>query len=283
MRVMAERPPTFFERGTLWNSIVERTAHALASGALVPIRTEAELIEDEGVPFLIRVVSNLERKARAVQPPAEGKPPKNPFLPPYEEDLFVSLVPPAHACLINKFNVFDYHALIVTQAYEEQDSLLTPADFEALLTCMAEFDALAFYNGGRTAGASQPHKHLQLVPVPLAAGGLRTPMDEAIARGSLPFRHALGPPLREPTQAHALYGELLRAVGCEQPGTAYNLLATRQWTLVVPRTQECFESISLNSLAFAGSLLVKNREQLERVRAVGPMALLRAVTGTSGA
>jgi ATP adenylyltransferase len=283
MRVMAERPPTFFERGTLWGSIVERTAHALASGALVPIRTEVEVIEDAGVPFLVRVVSNLERKARAVQPPSDGRPPKNPFLPPYEEDLFVSLVPPAHACLINKFNVFDHHALLVTQAYEEQDSLLTPADFEALLTCMDEFDALAFYNGGRIAGASQPHKHLQLVPVPLATGGLRTPMDEALARGRLPFRHALGPPLREPAQAHALYGELLRAVGCEQPGTPYNLLATREWTLVVPRTQECFESISLNSLAFAGSLLVKNREQLERVRAVGPMALLRAVTGTSGA
>ncbi|MFL5346015.1 MAG: DUF4922 domain-containing protein [Hyalangium sp.] len=280
---MAERPRTFFERGTLWSSLVERTAHALASGALVPIRTEVEVVEHEGVPFLVRVVSNLERKAKAVQPPSEGKPPKNPFIPPYEEDLFVSLVPPAHACLINKFNVFDHHALIITQAYEEQDSLLTAADFEALLTCMAEFDALAFYNGGRIAGASQPHKHLQLVPVPLAAGGLRTPMDEAIARGRLPFRHALGPPLQEPAQAHALYGELLRAVGCEKPGTPYNFLATRQWTLVVPRTQEAFESISLNALAFAGSLLVKNREQLERVRAVGPMTLLRAVTGPPGA
>ncbi|WP_224370594.1 ATP adenylyltransferase family protein [Hyalangium versicolor] len=281
MRLMVEPSPTF-ERGTLWRAIVERTAHALASGALVPIRTEVEHVEHEGVPFLVRVVSNLERKAKAAPPP-DGKPPKNPFLPPYEEDLFVSLVQPAHACLLNKFNVFDYHLLLVTQAYEDQDSLLTPADFDALLTCMAEFDSLAFYNGGRLAGASQPHKHLQLVPVPLDPGGLRTPMDEAIARGRLPFRHALGPPLKDPAQAHALYRDLLRQVGCEEPGTPYNLLATREWTLVVPRTQETFESISLNSLAFAGSLLVKNREQLERVRAVGPMSLLRAVTGSSGA
>ncbi|WP_224249947.1 ATP adenylyltransferase family protein [Hyalangium gracile] len=281
MRLMVERSPNF-ERGTLWRTVVERTARALASGALVPIHTEVEVIQDEGVPFLVRVVSNLERKARAVQPPSDGKPPKNPFIPPYEEDLFVSLVPPAHACLLNKFNVFDHHALLVTQAYEEQDSLLTLADFEALLACMAEFDSLAFYNGGRLAGASQPHKHLQLVPVPLAAAGLRTPMDEAIARGRLPFRHALGPAPQDADQAHATYLRLLREVGCEQAGTPYNLLATREWTLVVPRTQETFDSISLNALAFAGSLLVKNREQLERVRAVGPMALLRAVTGTSG-
>ncbi|HLL06302.1 MAG TPA: phosphorylase [Myxococcaceae bacterium] len=265
----------------LWDAIVERTAKALASGALVPIHTEVERVEQGGVPFLVRVVSNLERKARAAQPPKEAGPPKNPFLPPYEEDLYVGPLPPAHECLLNKFNVFEHHALIVTRAFESQDSLLTPADFEALLAGMAGFDALAFYNGGRLAGASQPHKHLQLVPVPLAAGEHRTPMDEAIARGRLPFRHALGPPPREPAQAHATYMELLRAVGCERPGEHYNLLATRDWMLVVPRSHECFESTSLNALAFAGSLLVKNREQLERVRAVGPMAMLRAVTGTA--
>lgn len=264
----------------LWSAIVERTAKALASGALIPIHTEVELLEDDGVQFLVRVVSSLERKAKATRPPSEGGPPKNPFLPPYEEDLYVGPLPPAHVCLLNKFNVFEHHALLVTRDYEEQDALLTPADFGALLTGMAEFDALAFYNGGRLAGASQPHKHLQLVPVPLAAGAHRTPMDEAIAQRRLPFRHALGPPPREPAQAHATYMELLRAVGREQPGTPYNLLATRDWMLVVPRTQECFETTSLNALAFAGSLLVKNREQLERVRAVGPMAMLRAVTGT---
>jgi ATP adenylyltransferase len=264
----------------LWSTIVERTARALASGALIPIHTEVELIEDEGVHFLVRVVSSLERKARAKRPASEGGPPKNPFLPPYEEELFVGPVPPAHVCLLNKFNVFEHHALLVTRDFEEQDALLTLADFEALLTCMAEFDSLAFYNGGRLAGASQPHKHLQLVPVPLASGAHRTPMDEAIAQRRLPFRHALGPPPREPAQAHVTYKELLRAVGCERPGTPYNLLATRDWMLVVPRTQECFESTSLNALAFAGSLLVKNREQLERVRTVGPLAMLRAVTGT---
>ena len=44
------------------------------------------------------------------------------------------------------------------------------ADFDALARGLAAIDGLAFYNGGTVAGASQPHKHLQLVPVPLGVG-----------------------------------------------------------------------------------------------------------------
>ena len=38
---------------------------------------------------------------------------------------------------------------------------------EEMNAILAEFDGLGFYNGGETAGASQPHKHLQIVPLPL--------------------------------------------------------------------------------------------------------------------
>ena len=31
--------------------------------------------------------------------------------------------------------------------------------------------ALAYFNCGRDSGASQPHKHTQIVPLPLAGGG----------------------------------------------------------------------------------------------------------------
>jgi ATP adenylyltransferase len=48
--------------------------------------------------------------------------------------------------------------------------------------------------------------------------------------------------------------------------------------LVVPRAREHYESISVNALGFAGSLFVRNRSELERVRRSGPMNVLRAVT-----
>ena len=45
--------------------------------------------------------------------------------------------------------------------------------------------------------------------------------------------------------------------------------------LFVPRAVERWEGISLNALAFAGAILVRDASQLDRVRAAGPMALLR--------
>ena len=42
-----------------------------------------------------------------------------------------------------------------------------------------DFESLVFFNSGGPAGASQPHRHLQIVPAPLAPGFLRAPIDAA--------------------------------------------------------------------------------------------------------
>ena len=82
-----------------------------------------------------------------------------------------------HVAILNKFNVVDRHLLIVTREFEEQRSLLTPRDFEAWWRCLGEYESIGFYNGGAEAGASQPHKHLQLVPLPLAPLGPAVPIE----------------------------------------------------------------------------------------------------------
>ena len=48
--------------------------------------------------------------------------------------------------------------------------------------------------------------------------------------------------------------------------------------LVVPRSQEFSGSISLNALAFAGTLLVHDRKQLQELVRRGPMRALEEVT-----
>src|SRR5919198_4158162 len=190
--------------GTLLPRLLERITHAIQCGALQSIATESEIIEQNGIGFLVRIVSNLARKGQAKrdqdrQTTLSGGE-CNPFLP-YDENLFVANISGTHVALLNKFNVVDHHLLIVTRAFEDQESLLTLNDFEALRICLAEFEGLVFYNAGKIAGASQRHKHLQIIPLPLAAVGPKVPIEPLLKsarfqRGvgtvpGLPFRHAV--------------------------------------------------------------------------------------------
>jgi sulfate adenylyltransferase (ADP) / ATP adenylyltransferase len=286
--------------GTLWPRVIEQTAYALECGALLSLPTEYTFVEQGGVCFLVRVLANLNRKHEAKKATKALGEAFNPFLP-YEEDLFVADISQTHLCLLNKYNVANYHLLIITREFEEQETLLTLQDFEALWACMAEFEGLAFYNAGKTAGASQRHKHVQLVPLPLTPEGPPIPIEPLLAtalfQGSigeipgLPFAHGFAQldasladsPLKAAEAALARYHALLQAVGLNnsmpenRQSGAYNLLLTRRWMFLVPRLREDFESISVNSLGFAGALLVRNERQLERLKNYGPLNVLKSV------
>ncbi|NEP01015.1 MAG: hypothetical protein F6K58_20620 [Symploca sp. SIO2E9] len=53
------------EPGTLWAKLKDTTEHALSCGALESIPTEYEFVEDNGMSFLVRILSNLARKDKA--------------------------------------------------------------------------------------------------------------------------------------------------------------------------------------------------------------------------
>ena len=103
----------------------------------------------------------------------------------------------------------------------------------------------------------------------------------AVAIAPLSPRWA-GNPAQAAAQTLFLYHQLLKQIGLEPNGDrlqsgAYNLLATRDWLMLVSRAAEEYQGVSINALGFAGSLFVKDRAQLEQLRAIGPMAVLRAV------
>ena len=177
----------------------------------------------------------------------------------------------------------------------DQDTLLDRGDFDALWRCLAEGDALGFYNGGKIAGASQPHKHLQVVPLPLAEEGTRIPIEPRLRQHELPFAHRvawLDPADVDSDRVAEVTAETYRRLLHEtrvldtpesRTPRPYNLLVTREWMMLVPRSREHFESMSVNSLGFAGALLVRDRDQLERLEKVGPLTALRRVVGSPGA
>lgn len=259
---------------TLRSRLQEVSRRALQSGALEPIATRTAFLEDSSVRFVVRIVERIEKKRASLL--AQEKNGRNPFLP-YEKELFVADVSSTHVAVLNKFNVMEDHLLVVTRAFEEQESVLTPADFEAVGKVLEEFDSLFFYNAGPSAGASQRHKHLQFVPVPIGEGPDRCPMETlfcAERRGALAFpcRFEPGPPRRD------RYLEALAAFGRANDPRGYNLLATRDWMVFVPRRRESFEEIPVNGLGFAGAFLVKDGSGLERLRRAGPMTVLREVS-----
>ncbi len=268
----------------LWRRVDEVTRREQGR-ALESVPTACEIFVEDGIPYQLRVLQGFHPKRHAKK--EQKRTGRNPFLPP-EPDLFVGNLSPTHGAVLNKFNVFGGHLLVITREFASQEGLLDERDFDALLVAMEGVDGLGFYNAGRQAGASQPHRHLQVAPLPLlpSTEGWPTPIDAEITGGRpLPYSHVLavleGRPLGR-SDAPRLF-ELFRSLMADQRlangDRPYNLLLTRRWMMVVPRTLDRFERISINALGFAGSLLVRDRELLDLVKTLGPGAVLRGVTG----
>jgi len=303
---MERNSQIILKKGTLWHDIVKATQNALRIGAQFPMPTDYEFIEDNGIRFFVRILSRLHEKNEARKKQYEeslaGQKAVNPFLP-FDKNMFVADISETHVALLNKFNVVAHHLLIVTRHFEDQETLLTFHDFEALWTCMSEYNSFGFYNGGEEAGASQKHKHLQMVPLPLAPEGPEIPIEPLLKNAQfddnlgtipgLPFSHVFAFIEENHTASiHsaaqnilALYSTMIEKLGLEsstagilkRQSNPYCLLLTRQWMLLVPRSREFFDSISINSLGFAGALLVRDGKQMDLIKNIGPVNVLKTV------
>jgi ATP adenylyltransferase len=248
------------------------------------------------------MLDSLKRKevAQASRSHDSNGKPLNPFLP-YEKSLFVEDISASHMCLLNKFNVVDHHLLLVTREYESQDTWLTNADFEALAHCLQTIHGFGFYNGGRAAGASQHHKHLQYIPLPASEPYADLPIAALIRRHiskaethqvvpTLPFTHSIRPfaiaasahPTDWAKELFHHYQHVMASLGlnlnAELPDSPYNLLVTRNWMMGVRRSQPTYEGIAVNSLGFAGWLLVKTPDELARLKRISPLTVLSQVS-----
>ncbi|CAE6486236.1 unnamed protein product [Rhizoctonia solani] len=124
--------------------------------------------------FEITICPALQKKPVTPAPDFARVDKPDPFAPPYIPDLFVGelkdeLDGDEFAILLNKFSIIPGHFLMVTKAFQSQNSPLTPPQLtQAYLLIRASQKSktplFAFYNCGVDSGASQPHKHIQFVP-----------------------------------------------------------------------------------------------------------------------
>ncbi|MGI9279439.1 MAG: DUF4922 domain-containing protein [Endozoicomonas sp.] len=271
-----------FKPGTLWNRLSEATRTARASGHLKSSETDIEIIQDI-LPYEVRILSELRKKPNR-NASASNHP--NPFLP-YDPAMHVVDLETGHVLLLNKFNVVDNHYLIVTAEYEDQEEAFELKEFEAVARTLPEFPQLVFYNSGRDAGASQPHRHLQSLPVDTL------PIDQALTNipdqpgrlESLPYEHLIvqlsSQTTNQPSQWLQLYRQMIDRLRLRKEDgrlKPYNFLMTDQWMMMIPRTEGRYDAISVNALGFAGLLLVKNRERFEQLLHHQPSKILSSLT-----
>lgn len=94
--------------------------------------------------------------------------------------------------MLNKFAVVPEHFILATKDYKLQTHILEEDDLQATLACIEAYEEdevregafsqndksqsegglFAFFNGGDHSGASQPHRHIQLLPVSRMRDGL---------------------------------------------------------------------------------------------------------------
>ncbi|MGE8518330.1 phosphorylase [Alcaligenes sp. YSL9] len=267
---------------------------ALVSGDLLPVQAQEELMHDQGLTFFVRWVSTLAAKdAASVSIPGGPRDPNfNPFLPPAPA-LTVDDASSTHNIVLNKFAVCDLHLVLADKVFSEQLSPLREIDFRILADFLAVQGGLGFYNGGGPAGASQRHKHTQWIPQAASNGSLALYLDKLptqAAAGSahqhpaLAFEHCFVR-LQDAQEPEVLAASLLSSyrTACNELGleTAedgllppHNMLAGQGWMLVVPRSVELVDGISVNALSYAGCIYVRTPEQIDLVRQIGPLGVL---------
>ena len=286
-----------------WSKALDRSEQARNCGALVPLSTSTiELTGPSANQFELRQLNAALPKHHRPEGP---KP--NPFLP-WDAQLEVDRINHNHVLILNKYPVERGHMLLITQNWASQIHWLTIDDWRSLVLVDRDSSGLWFFNSGPRAGASQPHRHLQLLPrhpeericprlswftehlkrskASKGSGLVSDPLSHSCVIAERP---SATDPNQESTLLHGLYRSLAARLGlgdeCSQqpPAVPYNLLLTQSWMALIRRSQDQVMGFSVNALGFAGYLLATQRSDLAWLQNQGGEQLLRKVVpGFSG-
>ena len=255
-------------------------SHLVANGSttsLVKLSTSQTFLTDNGLRFCVSMLNSTAPK------PERSEQTTDPFLYPFEPGIHICDLGEDYRLLYNKFYVCKGHVLIVSKRFEEQTNPLTRRDFEVMQEVIGDLNAVAFFNSGPESGYSQPHKHIQVIPLEGLPIGLWRDVEEVREDGvfTLPqfnFRHYFFKftPGAGPDTLFQAYSQLLKLLGISTDQHSYNLILTSRWMLMVLRDKAlAFNRISINSLGFLGLILVKTNDDLELVNKTGPLSVIR--------
>lgn len=229
-------------------------------------------------------------------------------------DLLIDSSLTTHTLVLNKYNTFRFHALLITNSFEPQSNGLNIRDVQATIMYIQAINAVGFFNSAEVSGASQPHKHIQLVPldslkeaISLIHNGspssgaflspsssLSFPVDilmkashvsigKITSLKEMPFQNFVAGISLTKLTIDDLYG-IYKSMRDMCKGKEYNFIITTEWMMMVPRSKAVItlstSVIPVNSFGFMGFLLAANKDQLEEILShqAGVLDLLKQVT-----
>mgnify|MGYP005989453277 CR=1 FL=1 len=252
--------------------------------------TQVVDISVSSLPFQLRFSPSLASKPKGPPKSATTKP-FDPFAYSPLPKLFIADLSPTHYLVLNKFAITEEHFILATKEFKPQTHVLERADLEGALECVKAFKddggLFVFFNGGEHSGASQPHRHLQLLPVQRMKDGLREDSPWEVLTSKLdeaPFQ-TFAEKISLKVSGEELYAAYLRLhhKACEAAGVqgdvaaggeakiSYNLAMTEDVLVVCPRVAEGgviadsngqeVGKLSLNGTMLAGTALVKSEAE----------------------
>ena len=266
-----------------WEKALSQTEISFKNKSLFPLRTVdiTKNISDSS-EFIIRELDiSLFKNKRLFGPQP------NPFNP-WEKNLEVHQIGNNHQLILNKYPVQKGHLLLITNRWKPQSGWLEKEDWNALKEVNMDTSGLWFFNSCKSAGASQPHRHIQLLrrgqnekSCPREDWFLRLLKsknnENKLSKNIIVHKLDLN---NNSEYLYNLYLNLSKKVGLgspktdESPKKAHNILLTNKWIAIIKRSKDNVHGISVNSLGFAGYLLVTEYSDLTYLAKYGPEKLL---------
>lgn len=292
-----------------YSTLQEKYRTALAGGHLTFDGESAshELIDykinDKTFQCHLTELKSLEHR------PEKGTVAKNPFAKPEPELTILSEFGEKNEfkLVLNKFPVVPAHFMLVTNTFISQNTPLSPSELSAIYALLMGLKSdgegknwFAFYNCGPESGASQPHKHVQFMPLPTnyqpftakivetSESFIPDQTHEPLQDADIPFAHFVAKlpsekeKLTEEYLAMTFVSLLQRTLSVLKAHDAnhisYNFCATTNYMMLVPRSSAKFdETLGINSCGVLGLILSKNDGTTALIKSTGFMSILEAV------
>ena len=270
---------------TYWKKALHQTQLSINDESLYPLKTRiitSDLYQNND--FIIRKLDTLNFNKERIYGPKQ-----NPFCP-WDKILEIDKIDDDHQLILNKYPVQKGHILLITNNWKPQNGWLDINDWKAIQKVNKDTSGLWFFNSSPIAGASQPHRHFQLlrrskdeISCPREKWFLEMKLDKdresKLKKNIFVSKFNF---LENSISLYELYLELSMKLGLGdtisdlKPRYPYNLLITNKWIAIIKRSNDHIHGFSINGLGFAGYLLVTEKSDINYLKKFGPEKLLES-------